>query len=138
MSTLSIAALAISVVSLLLWVYTFLFNKMQFKLPFLKTMEPAPQQKASSPNTEMVKSESAKTVSDFGDEMMEELRKFSQMTRKNLEMLNTRVGIKFDVKPLSDKFQKKVQRENYVDSEEVRAPVAGVLPKEIEHEEDGK
>ncbi len=138
MSTLSIVALAVSVVSLLLWAYTFLFNKMQFKLPFLKTADPAPEQKIESPKTEVGKLESAKAGSDFGDEMIEELRKFSQMVRKNLEMLNTRVGIKFDVKPLSDKFQKKVQKENYVDSEEVRAPVAGALPKEVEHEEDGK
>ena len=50
---------------------------------------------------------------------MAETQKFSQMVRKNLEMLNTRVGIKFDVKPISDDFKKIPRGPEFVDSMEV-------------------
>ena len=50
---------------------------------------------------------------------MAETQKFSQMVRKNLEMLNTRVGIKFDVKPISDDFKKKPKGPEFVDSMDI-------------------
>lgn len=52
------------------------------------------------------------------DDFMKDLTKFSQMVRKNLEIINTRIGIKFDIKPLSQK-SRDTGHEKYVASMDI-------------------
>lgn len=122
MDAIAIAALVLSIISILLWVYTFMFQKApQFR------SEPVPREE---PNVAVdgkvlpdVVRESKLTLTpeylEHESNFMSETQKFSHMVRKNLEMLNTRVGIKFDVKPISEKYSQKPREPGYVDSMEV-------------------
>ncbi len=128
MNPVSIVALALSIIAILLWLYTFFF---QAKLPVKKTIEEQPEasHETVSPKQEsqtipdLVKQENQLKILEqqiqWETRFMAETQKFSQMVRKNLEMLNTRVGIKFDVKPISDDFKKKPHGPEFVDSMEV-------------------
>lgn len=121
MDPIAIAALVLSVISILLWVYTFMFQK---GLPSLKIPAQREEQKtvAEEKNLPDIRKDSGLSLTpeylQHESNFMNETQKFSHMVRKNLEMLNTRVGIKFDVKPISEKYSQKNRGPNYVDSME--------------------
>lgn len=130
MDTLAIIALVLSIISILLWVYSFLFRngspivgrsaentvKHEVERNDPPREDPSvPQVRRSDPPVQSPSREYLEYEAQF----MGETQKFSHMVRKNLEMLNTRVGIKFDVKPISEKFSRKQSGPGYVDSMDV-------------------
>lgn len=145
MDPIAVTALVLSIISILLWVYTFVF----------KEQLPGPLRIANHEEVENAGPQAQEEVSGVPQVMgrpgtpapsapapgearfMNETQKFSQMVRKNLEMLNTRVGIKFDVKPISEEFSQKVREPSYVDSMEVSENrVKNMLTDEAEDQQD--
>ena len=128
MDPVSIVALVLSIIAILLWLYTFFF---QARLPANKArqerpntpLEAEPPKQDIQTMPDVMKRESQLKILEqqvqWESRFMAETQKFSQMVRKNLEMLNTRVGIKFDVKPISDDFKKKPNGPEFVDSMDV-------------------
>ncbi len=126
MDPVSIVALVLSIIAILLWLYSFLFSEKNSKVketenpPQARPME-EPGQQLGMPD--ILRQEGQLKVLQqqvqWESRFMAETQKFSQMVRKNLEMLNTRVGIKFDVKPISDDFKKMPKGPEFVDSMEV-------------------
>lgn len=129
MDPISVIALVLSVIAILLWVYSYLFQParetpriqeqkardMTSEEPGIKPMSPQvtpgnPDRQSPSLQEQFIQMES---------QFRKETQKFSQMVHKNLEMLNTRVGIKFDVKPLPEKYSAKKSGPDYVDSMDV-------------------
>lgn len=123
MDPIAIAALVLSIISILLWVYTFMMPKVQpsnnEKLAIHEEQN-VPVDEKILPD---IRKDSGLSLTpeylQHESNFMNETQKFSHMVRKNLEMLNTRVGIKFDVKPLSEKYSQKNRGPDYVDSMEV-------------------
>ncbi len=124
MDPVAITALILSIISILLWAYTYMSPK--------KTGNDASNSVKSDPAKEEPSGDVSMPVPvghnipapARGQEtqesrFMSDTQKFSQMVRKNLEMLNTRVGIKFDVKPLSEDYSVKKKGPNYIDSMDV-------------------
>ena len=133
MDSISVIALVLSIVAILLWVYSFFFRE---------SVTPEPIKEQQKENHEVkslpqVRNNEGLALSEeflkHESQFMGETQKFSQMVRKNLEMLNTRVGIKFDVKPISDKYAKKKEGPDFVDSMEVsKERTSNMLPDESE------
>lgn len=131
MDPVSIVALILSIIAILLWLYNFISHeKARIPEEINKTENKVQSEKVNSTSFPDVKTqEIAKTQEEqlrvleqqiqWESRFMQETQKFSQMARKNLEMLNTRVGIKFDVKPISDDFKKKPRGPEFVNSMEV-------------------
>ncbi len=127
MDPVAIAALVLSVISILLWAYTFLFPKNKLSLSGKSTgSSAATEEKDAEPGMPVpVRSNSQVQTPPHGKQSSQETnfmgdtQKFSQMVRKNLEMLNTRVGIKFDVKPLSEEYAARKKEPSYIDSMDV-------------------
>lgn len=129
MDPVAVAALVLSIISILIWVFTFLFPKNTGNLiekiskPQEEKVEKQPDKKReenfsvvpNSSETDIKANKSAEAESQF----MIDTQKFSQMVQKNLEMLNTRVGVKFSVKPLSSDYSQKKKAPGYVDSVDV-------------------
>lgn len=129
MDPISVIALVLSVIAILLWVYSYLFQparetprnpvqKAEDRNPEEPGVNPMPPQVASG-NPESQSLSLQEQFVQMEGQFRTETQKFSQMVRKNLEMLNTRVGIKFDVKPLSEKYSAKKSGPGYVDSMDV-------------------
>lgn len=128
MDPVSIVALVLSIIAILLWLYTFFFgaglpaNKARQEHPSVPLETEHPKQDVQT-MPDVMKQESQLKIleqqAQWESRFMAETQKFSQMVRKNLEMLNTRVGIKFDVKPISDDFKKKPKGPEFVDSLDV-------------------
>ncbi len=131
MDPVSIVALILSIIAILLWLYNFIAPKRE-KTPETRFIpddpEPAKQENTTSlpdvKTQDLVRAQEnqikfMEQQARWESQFMQEAQKFSQMTRKNLEMLNTRVGIKFDVKPISEEFKKKPRGPEFVDSMDV-------------------
>ncbi|MCL4480787.1 MAG: hypothetical protein M1113_04810 [Candidatus Thermoplasmatota archaeon] len=121
MSDLTIVALLFSIIAIVLWIITFL--KSRSVRPQGNTQPMAQEVETSRSeaggNEAMVPQvKSSAEVSNRDEEFFNDLSKFTQMVRKNLEMINTRIGIKFDIKPLVKRDQKKTEQ-NYVPSMDV-------------------
>lgn len=124
MDPVSIVALILSIIAILLWLYSFIFpkknNMQEDKNEPREHAQPGHEQQAMP---DVLKQQNQLKILEqqvqWESRFMAETQKFSQMARKNLEMLNTRVGIKFDVKPISDDFKKKPAGPEFVDSMDV-------------------
>lgn len=128
MDSISVLALILSIIAILLWVYTFLFKEKSIvpvkrNVPGKREPEPPGSEPHVQTMPDVVRQENQMKIleqqAQWEARFMSETQKFSQMARKNLEMLNTRVGIKFDVKPISDDFKKRPRGPEFVDSMEV-------------------
>ncbi len=121
MSDLTIAALVFSIIAIVLWIVTFLQSRPLRRESKTNTGNKGEDsgQVATHGNESIVPQiKSASEVSSQDEEFFNDLSKFTQMVRKNLEMINTRIGIKFDIKPLAKRDQKK-SAQNYVPSMDV-------------------
>lgn len=122
MDPIAVAALIISIISILLWVYSFFF---QNKTPIQDKPELQDRKQEDAGSVPDVRHSETPAPSISAEyirheaQFMGETQKFSHMVRKNLEMLNTRVGIKFDVKPISEKYSNKGKGPDYIDSMDV-------------------
>ncbi len=127
MDPVAITALILSIVSILLWVFTFIFPKQTMNLVG-SVVKKGPEEKA--PKEEKMGSslavpEGRKPPVASGSsqnqesQFMSDTQKFSLMVQKNLEMLNNRVGVKFSVKPLSENYSVRKKGPGFVDSMDV-------------------
>ena len=124
MSDISIVALVLSVVALAISIYTLLLPGKQFsrhtqgetveKVPEVAPSVPDVAEKTPPPSIKPMQSSAG-----MDHDLREQVQKFSMMVTKNLEQLNTRVGVKSNIKPidLSDKSQKNNAGPDVVDSE---------------------
>lgn len=128
MDPLSVVALILSIIAILLWLYSFFFpgrSNAGGEKPAPASPEPEPRERDGRRNEvpDVLRQENQMRILQqqvqWESRFMAEAQKFSQMTRKNLEMLNTRVGIKFDIKPISDDFKNKPRGPEFVDSMDV-------------------
>lgn len=121
MDDLTIVALLFSIIAIVLWIITFLQSRSTRTGGDTLTSTPetgilSPAQDTSETNMPQIKSNSEERNQD--EEFLNDLTKFTQMVRKNLEMINTRIGIKFDIKPLTKRSENKTQQ-TYVPSMDV-------------------
>ncbi len=123
MSDISIVSLVLAIVSLLISIYSLI---KVIEHPSSETRAHEQQQNVSPPgkkeeNVEKVPQTVQKQILTTGrdDDLRAQVKKFSVMVSKNLEQLNTRVGVKGNVKPveLSDGSSEDKGNPNVVDSE---------------------
>lgn len=128
MDPVAVAALVLSIVSILLWVFTFMFPKQARNLvgSVVKTNAEEKPPEGKETGSPLAVPEGGRTPATSGNspgresQFMSDTQKFSHMVQKNLEMLNTRVGVKFSVKSLSENYSQKKKGPNFVDSMEVQ------------------
>ena len=123
MSDISIVSLVLAIVALLISIYSLI---KVIGHPSSETRAHEQQQNVSPPgkkeeNIEKVPQTVQKQILTTGrdDDLRAQVKKFSVMVSKNLEQLNTRVGVKGNVKPveLSDGSSEDKGNPNVVDSE---------------------
>ena len=123
MSDISIVSLVLAIVALLISIYSLI---KVIGHPSSETRAHEQQQNVSPPgkkeeNVEKVPQTVQKQILTTGrdDDLRAQVKKFSVMVSKNLEQLNTRVGVKGNVKPveLSDGSSEDKGNPNVVDSE---------------------
>ena len=123
MSDISIVSLVLAIVALLISIYSFLKVMMS---PSSEARVQEPQTDAMPPEKREEKSEKIpqtvqKEIPNMGrdDDLRAQVKRFSVMVAKNLEQLNTRVGVKGNVKPvdLSNETPDDRGNPNVVDSE---------------------
>ena len=123
MSDVSIVSLILAVIALLISVYS-LFRVMGSVQSKVKTHEshenetpPARKEESLQKAPQDIRKEVQNIVRD--EDLRTQVQKFSLMVTKNLEQLNTRVGVKGNVKPLefSGDSPKDKNTPNVVDSE---------------------
>ena len=123
MSDISIVSLVLAIVALLISIYSLI---KVIGSPSSETSAQEQQQNVAPPakkeeNIEKVPQAVQKQIFKAGrdDDLRAQVKKFSVMVSKNLEQLNTRVGVKGNVKPveLSDGSSEDKGNPNVVDSE---------------------
>lgn len=126
MDSIAITALILSIIAILLWVYTFLFHgKIENPFGNIPGSTRTPAEKKDEPSlpvhsdSTMREGSVVETPETAESQFMNDTLKFSQMVQKNLEILNTRVGVKFNLKPLSGEYSRKPKEPNFVDSMDV-------------------
>ena len=126
MNPFTLAALIFSIIAIALWIVTFTQSRSHRVTPA------APEEKPSDAETHPAVVEdhvepAAPMAAGNNDQedFMKDLTKFSQMVRKNLEIINTRIGIKFDIKPLSQK-SRDTGHEKYVASMDISGETKNV------------
>ena len=127
MDPVAITALILSIISILLWAFTFMFPKQAMNLvgTVFKSSpeEKAPKEKETESSLAVPEDRKSPVSSgnstDQESQFMSETQKFSLMVQKNLEMLNNRVGVKFSVKPLSESYSVRKKGPDFVDSMDV-------------------
>lgn len=130
MGVLTVAALIFSVIAIVLWIVTFLQSRSSSgRIPQApsETEQVSHDQNAVQSVADLPAEVNPVKEQPENEDFVNDLTKFSQMVRKNLEMINTRIGIKFDIKPLTRKSPEKT-RENYVASMDI----SSTKPKENE------
>ncbi len=120
MNPFTLAALIFSIIAIALWIVTFTQGRTHRRRD-----APTAETQSEKGNTPAVQGDRVEespvpiaATSNDQEDFMKDLTKFSQMVRKNLEIINTRIGIKFDIKPLSQK-SRDSGREKYVASMDV-------------------
>lgn len=122
MDPLSVIALVLSIIAIGLWAYSFLFQNQKLQQPVREKNMGKKEEKEENAMPPQPVSQSPSVPEQFfqrENQFKDETQKFSRMVRKNLEMLNTRVGIKFDVKPISERYSGKSRGPGYIDSMDV-------------------
>lgn len=127
MDPVAITALILSIISILLWAFTFIFPKQAMNLVGTvvksKPEEKVPEDKETGSSLAVPEGRKTPVASskspNWESQFMSDTQKFSHMVQKNLEMLNNRVGVKFSVKPLSENYTVKKKGPNFVDSMDV-------------------
>ncbi len=128
MDPVAIAALTLSIISILLWVFTFLSPRLAAGNLAGNSIkhrgeEPAPENKETGSSLAVPENKQTPVAAvgsqDRESQFMSDTQKFSNMVHKNLEILNTRVGVKFSVKPLSENYSVKRKGPNFVDSMDI-------------------
>ena len=126
MNPFTLAALIFSLIAIALWIVTFTQGRSR------RGIKATPEEKPSDAETHpavvedhMGPAAPLATENNDQDDFMKDLTKFSQMVRKNLEIINTRIGIKFDIKPLSQK-SRDTGHEKYVASMDVSGETKNV------------
>ena len=118
MSVLTLAALIFSIIAILLWIVTFLQSRPLRKSQPLMTDPDSHDLRTVEQEPGLPTMKSPEKDAEPSEDFLNDLTKFAQMVRKNLEILNTRIGVKFDIKPLLRKSQEK-EGGKFVDSVEV-------------------
>lgn len=119
MNPYTLAALIFSIIAIALWIVTFIQSRSHRSIEDAHAEEPAdPETHPAVVEDHMENAAPMKPENNNQDDFMKDLTKFSQMVRKNLEIINTRIGIKFDIKPLSQK-SRDSSNEKYVASMDV-------------------
>lgn len=128
MDPVAVTALILSIISILLWAFTFLFPVQLRNLvgaiskpnPVENKQKDEERDSALPANVKQDTPVTSESQPERESQFMSETQKFSQMVQKNLEMLNTRVGVKFSVKPLSQDYHfEKKKGPNFIDSMDV-------------------
>lgn len=129
MDPVAIAALILSIISILLWIFTFLFpnslkalfgNLLQSNSPNKEEQRTTEKRAYPAHAKDSENHTNEKDTASAESQFMNETQKFSQMVQKNLEMLNTRVGVKFSVRAISGEYTDKKRKEpGYVESVDV-------------------
>ena len=126
MNPFTLAALIFSLIAIALWIVTFTQGRSRRGIkaapedkPVEADAHPAVVEDHMEPATPLA------TENNDQEDFMKDLTKFSQMVSKNLEIINTRIGIKFDIKPLSQK-SRDTGHEKYVASMDVSGETKNV------------
>lgn len=129
MDPVSVVALTLSIIAILLWLYTYIFSERKLPGKSKEQETGGDPKEPEAPGQDgqgmpaVLRQENQLKIHEqqvqWESRFMAETQKFSRMVGKNLEMLNTRVGIKFDVKPISEDFKKKPSGPGFVDSMDV-------------------
>lgn len=122
MSALSYAALGLSIVSLILSLYAlFVVSSKKVSSVKLAVMKRDDQTTsvAEKPVPESPQAPKKSAVDVQLQPMIDQIQKFSSMVSKNLEQLNTKVGVKSNVRPIDFSSQNTVKKDgpSVVDSE---------------------
>ncbi len=119
MNPFTLAALIFSLIAIALWIVTFTQSRSRRDIKAASEEKPSePENHPAVVEDHMEPATPLATGNNDQDDFMKDLTKFSQMVRKNLEIINTRIGIKFDIKPLSQK-SRDTGHEKYVASMDI-------------------
>ncbi|MEM0157187.1 MAG: hypothetical protein QXN26_03860 [Thermoplasmataceae archaeon] len=120
MNPFTLAALIFSIIAIALWIVTFTQGRTRRSVETATAESPPTTDNHPAVVDDRQEEPAVPTGATQNDQedFMKDLTKFSQMVRKNLEIINTRIGIKFDIKPLSQK-SRDTGHEKYVASMDV-------------------